>query len=154
VWNDGASGGATGGGISAYFPPPAYQSNSNLPPSANPGAKPGRGVPDVAGDAAPVTGYQVRVDGQSSVFGGTSAVAPLWAALVARLNQTLGKSVGFLNPWLYANATPAAKLTHDITVGNNGAYQARVGWDACTGLGSADGANIQAALTKAAAARA
>jgi kumamolisin len=146
VWNDGASGGATGGGISAFFvPPPAWQSGINLPPSANPGAKPGRGVPDVAGDADPVTGYQVRVDGQNTVIGGTSAVAPLWAGLVALLNQSLGKTVGFLNPWLYANATTGD--LHDITSGNNGAYQARVGWDACTGLGSADGAKIQQALT-------
>ena len=147
VWNDGASGGATGGGISAFFiPPPAYQSSINLPPSANPGAKPGRGVPDVAGDADPVTGYQVRVDGQNTVIGGTSAVAPLWAGLVALLNQSLGKSVGFLNPWLYTKAASTPGAIHDITSGNNGAYQAGPGWDACTGLGSADGAKLQGAL--------
>lgn len=110
VWNDGATGGATGGGISDFFtPPPAWQAKVNLPPSANPGAQPGRGVPDVAGDADPVTGYQVRVDGQDTVIGGTSAVAPLWAGLVALLNQSLGKSVGFLNPWLYAKATSDRK---------------------------------------------
>jgi kumamolisin len=148
VWNDGSSGGATGGGISAFFvPPPAWQSSANLPPSANPGAKPGRGVPDVAGDADPVTGYQVRVDGQNMVIGGTSAVAPLWAGLIALLNQSLGKSVGFLNPWLYAKAASAPGAIHDITTGNNGAYQARAGWDACTGLGSTDGVKLQAALT-------
>ncbi len=148
VWNDGTSGGATGGGISAFFmPPPAWQSNINLPASVNPGAKPGRGVPDVAGDADPVTGYQVRVDGQNTVIGGTSAVAPLFAGLVALLNQSLGKSVGFLNPWLYTTAESIPGALHDITSGNNGAYQARTGWDACTGLGSADGAKIQGALT-------
>ena len=148
VWNDGASGGATGGGISAFFiPPPAWQSNINLPASVNPGAKPGRGVPDIAGDADPVTGYQVRVDGQNTVIGGTSAVAPLWAGLVALFNQSLGNSVGYLNPWFYTNVISAPGAFHDITSGNNGAYQARVGWDACTGLGSADGAKIQGALT-------
>ncbi len=148
VWNDGASGGATGGGISAFFiPPPAWQSNINLPASVNPGAKPGRGVPDVAGDADPVTGYQVRVDGDNTVIGGTSAVAPLWAGLVALLNQSLGKSVGYLNPWLYTKAESISGAIHDITSGNNGAYQAGAGWDACTGLGSADGAKIQGALS-------
>ncbi len=155
VWNDGATGGATGGGISDFFtPPPAWQSKVNLPPSANPGAQPGRGVPDVAGDADPVTGYQVRVDGQDTVIGGTSAVAPLWAGLVALLNQSLGKSVGFLNPWLYAKATSVPGALHDITTGNNGAYHARTGWDACTGLGTSDGVKLLGALTgKAAAAK-
>jgi len=153
VWNDGASGGATGGGISAFFvPPPAWQANINLPPSANPGAKPGRGVPDVSGDADPVTGYKVRVDGQNTVIGGTSAVAPLWAGLIALWNQSLGKSVGYLNPWLYTTAQSTPGAIHDITSGNNGAYQARVGWDACTGLGSADGAKLQGALAGKAAA--
>jgi kumamolisin len=148
VWNDGASGGATGGGISAFFiPPPAWQTNINLPPSVNPGAKPGRGVPDIAGDADPVTGYQVRVDGQNTVIGGTSAVAPLWAGLVALFNQSLGNSVGYLNPWFYTSVTSVPGAFHDITSGHNGAYQARAGWDACTGLGSADGAKIQGALT-------
>jgi kumamolisin len=155
VWNDGPSGGATGGGISAFFiPPPAWQANINLPASANPGAKPGRGVPDVAGDADPVTGYRVRVDGQNTVIGGTSAVAPLWAGLVALWNQSLGKSVGYLNPWLYTTAEAITGAIHDITTGNNGAYQARVGWDACTGLGSANGVKLQGALAgKAAAAK-
>jgi len=147
VWNDGDSGGATGGGISAFFlPPPAWQSNANLPPSANPGAKPGRGVPDVAGDADPVTGYQVRVDGRNTVIGGTSAVAPLYAGLMALWNQSLGKPVGFLNSWLYSNAASSPGIFHDITSGNNGAYPAGPGWDACTGLGSLDGAKILAAL--------
>jgi hypothetical protein len=98
-------------GISTFFiPPPAWQSKINLPPSVNPGAKPGGGVPDIAADADPVTGYQVRVDGQNTVIGGTSAVAPLWAALVALLNQSLGKSVGYFNPWqskLKARTQPA-----------------------------------------------
>jgi kumamolisin len=91
-----------------------------------------RGVPDVAADADPRTGYQVIVDGTAAVFGGTSAVAPLWAGLIARLNARRGVTAGLLNPLLYAN--PAA--LRDITRGNNGAYRASSGWDACTGLGS------------------
>jgi kumamolisin len=143
TWNDGSSGGATGGGISDVFALPAWQQNAGVPPSVNPGGRIGRGVPDVAGDASPETGYQVLVDGQSTVFGGTSAVAPLWAALVALLNQALGKPVGFLNSFLYAQGEGPF---HDITAGNNGAYAAGPGWDACTGLGSPNGAKVLAAL--------
>jgi kumamolisin len=101
-------------------------------------------VPDVAGDADPETGYQTRVDGTDVVVGGTSAVAPLWAALTALGNQEFGKPLGFLNPGLYAN--PSA--FHDITKGSNGAYSAKSGWDPCTGLGTPDGVKLIAALTK------
>lgn len=96
----------------------------------------GRGVPDVAGNADPLTGYDMRVDGQDEVIGGTSAVAPLWAALVARLNQQLGHSLGAANAALY---DLGANGFRDITSGNNGSYKAGKGWDACTGLGSPDG---------------
>jgi kumamolisin len=141
VWNDPGDG-ATGGGISDVFAIPAWQANANIPPSANAGARVGRGVPDVAGDADPATGYNVRVDGSDTVIGGTSAVAPLWAALIARLNQLAKKPLGLVNPMLYANPS----LLRDITSGSNGAYSARAGWDPCTGLGSPDGAKL-AALT-------
>ena len=97
VWNDGASGGATGGGVSETFPLPSYQSKAKVPTSANKGKFKGRGVPDISGDADPATGYQVTSDGSSFAVGGTSAVAPLWAGLVALLNQGLGKPVGYLN---------------------------------------------------------
>jgi kumamolisin len=143
VWNDGPDGGATGGGVSTVFPLPTYQQGAGVPVSANPGGQVGRGVPDVCGDADPDTGYMVRVDGQTMTVGGTSAVAPLWAALVARLNQALGRPVGFLQPVLYS-AAPGT--LHDITSGSNGAYQAGPGWDPCTGLGSPDGTKILAAL--------
>jgi kumamolisin len=136
VWNDGAEGGATGGGISAYFPIPSYQKNIKLPST-------GRGVPDVAGNADPQSGYLTIVDGQSGVIGGTSAVAPLWSALIALCNEELGKNVGWIHPYLYGAAFQAGAF-HDITHGNNGAYSAGKGWDACTGLGSPDG---QALLT-------
>jgi kumamolisin len=99
-------------------------------------------VPDVAGDADPATGYQVVLGGQTQTFGGTSAVAPLWSGLMARINADSGAPGGFIHPLLYAKAS----AFHDITSGNNGAYSARAGWDACTGLGSPDGALIEQAL--------
>lgn len=141
VWNE-SSGGATGGGISDVFDLPSYQTGAGVPPSVNPGHRVGRGVPDVSGDADPQTGYRVRGDGQDAVFGGTSAVAPLWAGLIAILNQRLGRPVGFLHSVLYANP----KAFRDITQGNNGGYTARAGWDACTGLGSPNGAALLAAF--------
>jgi kumamolisin len=136
VWNGGGGGGATGGGISSLFPLPAWQ--TALSATDGQGRKVPlamRGVPDVAGDADPATGYNVRVDGADTVIGGTSAVAPLWAALVARINGIKGKPAGFLNPQLYANP----KALRDVTQGNNGDFRASAGWDACTGLGSPRG---------------
>jgi kumamolisin len=133
VWNSG--GGATGGGVSALFQRPAWQSGIQFTGK-------GRGVPDVAAVADPNTGYVVRVDGKTLVFGGTSAVAPLWAGLVARMNSRLGSNLGFFNSKLYG----AAAAFRDITAGNNGTYMARAGWDACTGLGTPDGAKLLAAL--------
>ena len=146
VWNDLAlGGGATGGGVSDTFDPPAWQAAVNVPPSANPDRHRGRGVPDVAGDADPATGYRVRVDGQDTVIGGTSAVAPLWAALIARCNEKLPQPAGFVNPALYARADGAF---HDVVSGDNGAsaYQAHLGWDACTGLGTPVGSKVLADL--------
>ena len=145
VWNELAnSEGATGGGISAVFPLPSWQDGVGVPVSADPSHNVGRGVPDVAGDADPTTGYVTLVDGQSSVIGGTSAVAPLWAGLIVRINQKLGKPVGFINPLLYALAKTGD--WSDIVSGNNGAYSAGAGWDACTGLGSPIGTQIAASL--------
>ncbi len=145
VWNElSSSEGATGGGVSATFPLPSYQANARVPPSANPGNFVGRGVPDVAGDADPNTGYNVQVDGSSFAVGGTSAVAPLWAGLIALFNQSLGKSVGYLNPTLYQNGENGS--FRDITSGNNGDYKAGTGWDACSGWGSPNGAVLLKAL--------
>ncbi|MHB1935074.1 MAG: S53 family peptidase [Acidobacteriaceae bacterium] len=143
VWDDLAQGGgATGGGVSAVFAQPSWQQNANVSGATNGGS--GRGVPDVAGDAAPATGYSIEVDGQTEVVGGTSAVAPLWAGLIALLNQKLGKPVGFLNPQIYPLLGSAA--FRDITQGNNGAFSAGAGWDACTGLGSPVGSELLAKL--------
>jgi len=147
VWNELANNeGATGGGISDVFPLPSWQNGAGVPPSANPNKNVGRGVPDVTGDADPTTGYVTRVDGNPDVIGGTSAVAPLWAGLIALLNQSIGKPVGFINPLLYQDAGTARDL-NDITSGNNGAYSAGPGWDACSGLGSPIGTQVAAALT-------
>jgi len=145
VWNNlSAGGGAGGGGVSDVFSLPTYQDGFNVPaPSGQAG---GRGVPDVAGDADPSTGYNVLVDGESAVFGGTSAVAPLFAGLIARINQSTGKPVGFLNPLIYSQAVESSGF-HDVTDGNNGDFSAATGWDPCTGLGSPDGARLLGALT-------
>ncbi|HSN21059.1 MAG TPA: S53 family peptidase [Usitatibacter sp.] len=141
VWNDDPQRSATGGGVSDVFPLPAYQRAAGVPPSANPGKHRGRGVPDVAGDADPSTGYRVRVDGEETVIGGTSAVAPLWAGLIALCNQKLGAPAGFVHPLLYG-AHGGKAVFRDITQGGNGAYRAKAGWDACTGWGSPDGAKL------------
>jgi kumamolisin len=108
----------------------------------------GRGVPDVAGNADPVTGYQIFSGGQAQVVGGTSAVAPLWAALVSRLAEATGQRFGLIQTLLYAGVTPGTAVDgfHDITSGNNGAYTAGSGWDACSGLGSPDGTALLARL--------
>jgi kumamolisin len=151
VWNDGTpfdkstsdgGGWPGGGGISETVPVPAYQASAGLPNSIATG-KPGRGVPDIAMSA---TNYFTRVDRSEGASGGTSAVAPLMAALVALLNQGKQKNVGFLNPFLYANG--AKGVVHDVTVGTNAikntvnGYNAGPGWDACTGLGTPDGTAI------------
>lgn len=151
VWNSGSGGGATGGGVSRVYPVPDWQASAGVPaPVAAEGsgrharASGGRGVPDVAGDADPATGYQVYVDGTATVYGGTSAVAPLWAALFARLAQKAGKPFGLVQPALYASASAGASPQgfRDITEGDNGAFKAGAGWDACTGLGVPVGTDL------------
>ncbi|MBS0396547.1 MAG: S53 family peptidase, partial [Proteobacteria bacterium] len=149
VWNDASAGapaagsGAGGGGLSAVFALPAWQAGLAATTTAGRVALTMRGVPDVAGDADPETGYDVRVDGYDTVIGGTSAVAPLWAALIARINSAASTKLGFVNPRLYSSAA----AFHDVTVGDNGGYRAASGWDACTGLGTPDGARIAKALS-------
>lgn len=151
VWNDAAQGGGSGGGgVSAMFAAPTWQTGlaaetatARLPLTM-------RGVPDVCGNADPATGYTVRIDGTDTVLGGTSAVAPLWAGLLTRINAACKQPVGFINPLLYR--TPDA--LRDITGGNNGDYAATPGWDACTGLGSPNGPRLSALLGAAPAGRA
>ncbi len=148
VWNEMAiQEGATGGGVSDFFLKPSYQANANVPPTVNPSKFVGRGLPDVSGDADPSTGYVVLVDGESSVIGGTSAVAPLWAGFAACVNSSIGKRLGQLSSLVCLQIAPVAGTFHDVTVGNNGAYSAGPGWDPCTGWGSPVGSAILSALT-------
>jgi kumamolisin len=149
VWNN-RDGWATGGGVSEFFGLPAYQKGIGVPKSSNPGGKVGRGVPDICGNADGETGFIVRVDGSSQVIGGTSAVAPLWTGLIALLNSGRSQPLGFITPKLYA-LTSSANALRDITEGDNGVnqvkgYEAKAGWDPCTGLGSPNGANLLASL--------
>jgi kumamolisin len=146
VWNNG-SGSGTGGGISDITPRPSWQ-DGIVPPSINPGHFAGRGIPDVAADADPQTGYFVMSGGRYGVVGGTSASAPLWAALLARANALLGARVGNFNALLYQKFGPAGVL-RDIVTGNNdteglldGRFAAKAGWDACTGWGVPDGVKL------------
>ena len=145
VWNETAANeGAGGGGVSDQYAVPSWQATAGVPAQASGSTSGGRGVPDVAGNADPTTGYQVYADGKARVVGGTSAVAPLWAALVSRLAQATGQRFGLIQPIVYAGVTPGADVAgfRDITSGDNGAYAAGPGWDACTGLGSPDGAGL------------
>jgi kumamolisin len=152
VWHSGTGSGGTGGGVSAVFSVPSWQQSVDVPGDADTG-RPGRGVPDVAADADPATGYQVRVDGRDMVIGGTSAVSPLWSALTCRLAEALGRRPGLLQPLLYAGVSAGEVPAgfRDVTSGGNGAYAARSGWDPCTGLGVPDGEalleRLRAALT-------
>jgi kumamolisin len=136
AWNDGPVGGATGGGFSTIFHRPMWQ--------AAVVTQQGRGVPDVAANADPNTGYNMLVDGQLEVAGGTNAAAPLWAGLIVLLNQKLNRRLGFVNPSLYA--IDQSRGFRDIAMGNNGAYTATYGWDCLTGLGSPMGGPLLQAL--------
>lgn len=139
VWNSG--GGGTGGGVSARFARPAYQSAAGVPAGPKGG---GRGVPDVAADADPNSGYLVVVDGSTEQIGGTSAVAPLWAGLVAAINAGAPQPVGFALPVLYGNPARFNDIvTGDNKIGSVG-FAAGPGWDACTGLGTPIGAALLA----------
>lgn len=152
VWHP-ASGDGTGGGISRYFAVPDYQTGTVTEHAVNPAGGPGRGVPDVCANAAQESGYRVLVDGLwypdaaagRPPIGGTSASTPLWAGLVALMNQSLQTRLGFINPLLYKIGSPSSAF-FDVTKGNNGDYQAKPGWDPCTGLGSPNGVALLAAL--------
>jgi len=150
VWNETAANeGAGGGGVSDEFALPSWQADAGVPARAgSDSGSGGRGVPDVAGNADPATGYQIYSGGQARVVGGTSAVAPLWAALISRLAEATGQRFGLIQTLLYAGVTPGTAMPgfRDIISGDNGAYEAGPGWDACSGLGSPDGTALLSRL--------
>jgi kumamolisin len=152
---------STGGGVSEYFKYPLYQLKAGVrPKSVNPGNKTGRGMPDIAGSADQNCGYIIQTGEEMTILGGTSLVAPLYAALVAKINRQLSARLGFLNPFLYKIGKAQTKskdqkkqdnVFNDITEGDNSIYNidgyyARKGWDACTGWGSINGENLLKAL--------
>lgn len=187
TWNDNASGdGATGGGVSDLVGPQLWQADANVPPSVNTNRRVGRGVPDIAGNASPNSGYILELYGETSnnldftsgpgagsplgPVGGTSAVAPLYAALIARINAILGVRAGYLNPTLYSLGAANPSLIglgglvvfQDVNDGvSNGVtwvnddgstggpspgYVSGQGWDPCTGWGTINGSALLAAL--------
>ena len=137
VWSEPETIVGSGGGTSRIFATPDWQQNRDDPALKNLN---GRGVPDVAGFADSRNGYTILVSEQMVRLGGTSAAAPLWAGLIARINENMGKPVGYLNPLLYRKITDQAFL--DIEEGSNGEFHAQLGWDACTGLGRPRGGEL------------
>ena len=137
VWSEPETIVGSGGGKSKIFAMPDWQENRQDPALKN---LDGRGVPDVAGFADSRNGYTILVSEQMVRLGGTSAAAPLWAGLIARISENLGKPVGYLNPLLYRDISDKAFL--DIKEGNNGGWSAQPGWDACTGRGRPCGGEL------------
>ncbi|GAB3873657.1 hypothetical protein GCM10029964_014290 [Kibdelosporangium lantanae] len=140
AWNDGTSGGSTGGGISTVFAAPSWQATQSTTK---------RKVPDVAADASQLSGYEIYTAGEWATVGGTSAAAPLWAAFTALQNQKHGGALGNLNPTLYSigNGSSYATGFHDVTTGNNSfrgttGFTAGTGYDQVTGWGSVKAAGL------------
>jgi kumamolisin len=152
VWNATHHGihGASGGGVSVCFPRPRWQELARVP--AAPNGRRGRGLPDVAGLADPRYGCEMWIAGRPFASAGTSCVAPLWAALIARYNQGLGRRCGYLNPQLYrlgeqqTSARQQKKGLRPVTRGNNGFYRAGKGWNPCAGYGTPRGEQLLAHL--------
>ena len=160
VWNDGFDGdGAGGGGESSFFSEPSYQTSFGVSSNGT------RAEPDVSADADPETGYLVVYKGGWLQVGGTSAAAPLWAALMALTDNKCSSSpVGFVNPAMYFAASPAvsAVVLNDIVTdagtypnnvsndytGDGGEYPVLSGYDLATGLGSPVGAVLEKELCK------
>jgi hypothetical protein len=146
VWNDGNF--ATGGGFSTLFPVPDWQKQVNVQPIGR--GPPGRGIPDVVAHGDPTLGYRLYINGQVTTGGGTGASAALWTGLIARLNQGVGRNLGYINPRLYNKIGPAGAL-RNIVEGQNGTsgvkgYAAGPGWSAVAGWGSPNGRKLLAAF--------
>jgi uncharacterized protein (TIGR03437 family) len=157
VWNDSTSSSLAsgGGGASTFFVKPSWQTGNGVP---NDGA---RDVPDISlAASANHNGYMVYTDGAISIFGGTSAGTPVFAGILALLNQQVVRTgaspgLGNINPRLYALAQSSPEIFHDVTSGNNRVtitcrptarlcssgtfgYDAAAGYDLASGLGSID----------------
>jgi kumamolisin len=137
---------ASGGGVSGVFRTPWWQSAEMI--EQRTGGRRGRGVPDVAGKADVMHGYRITVGGIDMPLGGTSSAAPMWAGLIARINQKLGRPVGFVNALFYGDRDRFEGATRSITEGDNGEYRASAGWDACTGWGTPRGSRLLRAFTR------
>ncbi|MEM7050355.1 MAG: S53 family peptidase [Acidobacteriota bacterium] len=133
---------ASTGGASKLFDRPEWQ--QRIVCSTLPGL--GRGVPDVAGLADQRSGVTFYLGGAEQGSAGTSAAAPLWAALIARLNEALGRRLGHVNPRLYRIAKDDPSIFRDVVAGSNGGFRASLGWDPVTGWGSPHGEKLLAAL--------
>ena len=144
AWN--SSGGATGGGISQKFPRPDYQSNLAIPKNPQNPNFLGRGVPDIAGNADPSTGWKIRVGGVDQLSGGTSAVAPMFAGLSLRISSIIGGNTGPWNPFLYRTGMGGGAIYNDIILGHNNGYSTAFGWDPVTGWGSINGTKMLEAI--------
>jgi kumamolisin len=149
AWNDAEFLGASGGGVSEVFEQPKWQSHIRVPHSLS--TRTGRGVPDVAINASTMSGYRLVIHGVYGDIGGTSIGAPMWAGLIALLNQGTGRNLGFFNPLLYEKLGPQGVLRSVIS-GHNGigelsGYCAGPGWNAVTGWGTPDGTRLLEALT-------
>ena len=104
-----------------------------------------RGVPDISAVADPETGYRIFLYDEVFIIGGTSAVAPLLAAMNAVMNEEIGKNINFFLQKIYKAKSSSF---NDIVSGDNGKYKAVKGWDACTGLGTPVGMKLIEDLKK------
>jgi kumamolisin len=150
--------GATTGGVSRYFSLPEWQREAGVPPIqqidmtnwvfTNSQIFEGRGVPDVAACGDFMSGFRVYLDGRWCYGGGTCATAPFWAAMIARINQAIGRPVGFVTPILYELVLERGVVPFNRPAGGNGAFAAdpQKPWNPCTGLGTPRGAELIEAL--------
>jgi kumamolisin len=136
-------GSASGGGVSSIFTKPTWQVDGVTGSILSTNTK--RCVPDVsivwgADQSGNSLAALIIQNGADVGIGGTSLSSPIWAGIAAIVNQARvsigGTTLGLLGPSIYPLAVSTPTIFHDITSGNNGAYNAVVGYDLCTGLGS------------------